>query len=605
MDLFNREFTGGLTLVLLDLAVKGLVLVTAAAGVTLLLRRAPAVVRSLIWNAVVTALVVLPLLTIAGPDLKVPFLPDIIDLERTVSDTEVLPVDFTPPDVSATHSDNAEPQDARAAQPGFLSVPRLPWFTWFVLCWVAGLAVMAGRYLTGHMILSRLRRAGFSPAGDDLPVTLAELSRYVGLAREVRLLLSARTPVAFTSGLRRPVIVLPAEALNWTASAIRNVLIHELAHIRRRDFLFEILCQIAVTLFWFNPAVWGAAGRLRIERERTCDDMVLREGSRPSDYAGQLLELAGIPSVVQKPLWQGAALSQGGSLKNRLLFILDPNRQRMVPGRSLTPTVGIICVCLTLPLGLVAPWQSDETTIGRGGARIEPARSREERVTRLADPDPQVRLAAVRSLGQSGDPAVIPSIFSVICEDHVPAVLSEAVGVFAGYFAGSDPAMRNGARRELDRVGWSGGWFALMKALSQADFTTRETLGRMLAETLTGEVRPELRMAAAEAVAAFPDEALIETDLILLTDEFVKIRAVAASALGTIGVTEKRVQSALNEMARKDPHAYARIAAVEALGKLGTSNAAYICELVSRDDPDPEVRQVAQRVVEALRTGER
>jgi hypothetical protein len=106
------------------------------------------------------------------------------------------------------------------------------------------------------------------------------------------LLVSEECPGPMTWGVLRPVILLPDEALDWPPGKLAIVLRHEMAHVRRRDGLAQALALIACALYWPNPLVWAAARALRREAELAADDMVIASGVRPSDYAGQLLELA-------------------------------------------------------------------------------------------------------------------------------------------------------------------------------------------------------------------------------------------------------------------------------------------------------------------------
>ena len=143
-----------------------------------------------------------------------------------------------------------------------------------------------------------------------------------------------------TCGVTRPVILLPCAALTWDVSRMRVVLLHELAHIRRRDCLMHCVAQAALALHWCNPLMWMALARLRAERERACDDLVLVAGTRGSDYAEHLLDIA--RQFRRQGMEVAAvAMARPSELEGRLLAILDPLRepsarrsQRVSAGRS-------------------------------------------------------------------------------------------------------------------------------------------------------------------------------------------------------------------------------------------------------------------------------
>ena len=134
-------------------------------------------------------------------------------------------------------------------------------------------------------------------------------------------------------GVVRPVVLLPGGADAWPDDRREVVLLHELAHIRRRDCLTQALAQAVCALYWFNPLVWLAARRLRAERERACDDLVLQSGAEGPSYAAHLLELARTLRDVRGGALATVAMARRSQLEGRLLAILNPALNRRTPGR--------------------------------------------------------------------------------------------------------------------------------------------------------------------------------------------------------------------------------------------------------------------------------
>ncbi|MCH5377876.1 MAG: M56 family metallopeptidase, partial [Planctomycetes bacterium] len=128
-------------------------------------------------------------------------------------------------------------------------------------------------------------------------------------------------------GIIRFRLLLPAAARQWSGEQLRSVLLHELAHIKRRDTVVQLLAQVACALHWFNPLVWFAAWRLHVERERACDDFVLANGVRASAYAEHLLSVATRLCPTRWTSACGLAVARKSSLEGRLNAVLiGPNK---------------------------------------------------------------------------------------------------------------------------------------------------------------------------------------------------------------------------------------------------------------------------------------
>jgi HEAT repeat protein len=201
-----------------------------------------------------------------------------------------------------------------------------------MLVWavVAGLLML--RLGAGAQAVERLVRQA-RPANERWRERLRELDARPG-RRAVRLLVHGDIAMPMTWGARRPVILLPSEALQWTDDRARIVLLHELAHIRRMDGITQALAGLLAALHWFNPLAWAAVRAMARERERACDDLVLAHGAQPSSYAQHLLDIARA-GVEGRTYALAPAMARASELEGRLLSILTPRRRDPRRGASL------------------------------------------------------------------------------------------------------------------------------------------------------------------------------------------------------------------------------------------------------------------------------
>ena len=157
--------------------------------------------------------------------------------------------------------------------------------------WLAGVLLLSVRALGGWWVIRRLR-SRLQQAPHTLRLRLDVLRRQMNIARLVDLRLSTGITNPLTAGVLRPWILLPITALtSLSPEQLEVVLCHELAHIRRADYLWNLLQTIVETLFFFHPAVWWISRRVREERELCCDDIAVRGCSDPTVYAWALLRL--------------------------------------------------------------------------------------------------------------------------------------------------------------------------------------------------------------------------------------------------------------------------------------------------------------------------
>lgn len=215
-----------------------------------------------------------------------------------------------------------------------LSGHLMPWLDGL---WLAGVILLSLRAVGGWWLIQRMSRRTLDAAPHTLRLRLDVLRRQMGISRFVDLHLSRRIASPVTAGVLRPWILLPITALtSLSPEQIEVVLSHELAHIRRSDYLWNLLQTVVETLFFFHPAVWWISRRVREERELCCDDMAVQSCADPSVYATALLRL----EEERKSRWRMAMALDGhqsrAGLRARILRILGESDERSSRVRPLS-----------------------------------------------------------------------------------------------------------------------------------------------------------------------------------------------------------------------------------------------------------------------------
>ncbi len=354
----------------MDLILRATVVLIASGAIALLLRRSSAAARHLAWCVGLGGALLLLGLSLALPGWSWRVLPEA---------GEPGPIGGSRPMVGAPDGRNggsgsldemapdnpfptigpAGPSSRPAAGPVPVSSPVavrgvfVPSWSWLWVLWAGGcVAVLAGP-IVGRITLRRWARRAEPITGGEWTALRDELSALLGLRRRVVLLRDRFATMPMTWGWLRPVVLLPTGADEWSSDRRRDVLLHELAHVRRLDGLTQAMATIACALYWFHPLAWLASRRMRVERERACDDVVLLAGSRASDYAGHLLEIARGLRAPGASSMAALAMARASQLEGRLLAILDPARRRGGPSRRAVMGELVGAVLVLLPLSVV------------------------------------------------------------------------------------------------------------------------------------------------------------------------------------------------------------------------------------------------------------
>jgi beta-lactamase regulating signal transducer with metallopeptidase domain len=175
-----------------------------------------------------------------------------------------------------------------------------------------------------------------------------DIARAYGLRRQPTLLQSDHPTLLVTWGLARSKVLLPAEAPRWPADRIRIVLGHELAHIRRSDWIVQIAAELVRSGYWFNPLVWLACRRLRLESEQACDNAVLNLGVEGSTYASELVDLARAFRSERQPFVPAPAIARPSSLERRVSAMLNVRLNRDPITRSASLAAVIVLTAVTV-----------------------------------------------------------------------------------------------------------------------------------------------------------------------------------------------------------------------------------------------------------------
>ena len=192
---------------------------------------------------------------------------------------------------------------------------------WVVSLWLMGLLALSTRLTIGLRHVQRLKSEGVFPVPVQLQAYLVELCERMRISRPVRLLESALIQVPTAIGWLRPVVLLPASALTGlTPSQLEMIVAHELAHIRRHDYLFNLIQTVIEILFFYHPAVCWIGNRVRVERENCCDDLAVAVCGDPVTYAHALTKMEQLRSVSP----QLAMAVNNGSLLHRIRRIVNP-----------------------------------------------------------------------------------------------------------------------------------------------------------------------------------------------------------------------------------------------------------------------------------------
>jgi beta-lactamase regulating signal transducer with metallopeptidase domain len=315
----------------LELALRATLLIGIIWAAAAMLRKAgaSAAARHTAWLLGIAALLALPLFWWLAPPLPLP----VLRPEAPIAAIAALP----PPAIAAP--------EMTSAAPG--------WGNALLAAYLLGAALVLLRFALCRRMVSGLWRDA-EPARDAAwRGVLSSVSRELRLSRPLELRIARGPAMPMTWGTLAPKVLLPAEARAWSPERRRLVLLHELAHVARRDSLSRSAASLACALYWFHPGAWFAARRMRMEQEYAADDRVLTAGASARTYAASLLDLARRVGESSRPD-HAAAMAGMCQLEQRLVSITAPvHRDRPGPAFLSASTAIATLVTLAVAAGVL------------------------------------------------------------------------------------------------------------------------------------------------------------------------------------------------------------------------------------------------------------
>jgi beta-lactamase regulating signal transducer with metallopeptidase domain len=299
----------------IDLLAKSAGIVLLALATLSFWRSASAAQRCAVWLAAFFVLLLLPVTLLWQPLWSIALMEPTAEVQLPELSTEILQL-----------SSNLTVPTALPEAQSWL--PGLSATQWIALVWLAGFVGLLAQRMIGSLQLRRLRSHSH-PVQDEHALALtARVAADLGVERGISLRMAPSVTVPLTWGSISPVLLLPAEALEWDNARLEAALRHEMGHIRHCDALTRLVTTFITALYWPNVLVWLAAKAWRTAQEQAADDLVISAGAVAENYALQLLDAARSVQAAGGLRAPAMAMAQPSTLETRLSAIMDDSRNR-------------------------------------------------------------------------------------------------------------------------------------------------------------------------------------------------------------------------------------------------------------------------------------
>jgi len=365
-------------LVLLNMILKVTILLGTVTLITALIQKVSVTTRHLLWILSFMGLVLLPLFSYLLPELHLHILkPDNhqpvkqissqinemqtdentgkISMSRLEMNNSLDPVKLSDQTANYPSSNIDTKKKSASAQDEASSRVTVPTVIMIILITgTAGFLIKAALGLNGAYYIARS-----AERVEDLHIkaVFKHAVKTIGLNKtNISLLKSKCIYAPVTLGIFHNKILLPYDIKEWSEDRLRAVLLHELAHIKRYDFLYNILSILVISLYWFHPLAWHAYHRIGTEREQACDDYVIKAGIKPTDYAQYLFSvLSSLRSRRLPAISVVVSMARWTHIESRIRAVLDTHHQRRILKPVSRVWLSFVLLMLVLPLAALKP----------------------------------------------------------------------------------------------------------------------------------------------------------------------------------------------------------------------------------------------------------
>jgi beta-lactamase regulating signal transducer with metallopeptidase domain len=538
---------------------QGIFLAALLRGVDEFLRKSRANTRYVLACGVLLLMLTLPVLTALWDGTSTPNqIFGKTNSQANSLDAKLESLPGTIPEISS-------PQNAIPVE-GLLSRVEGQILPWLASVWMLGVLISSLSLLGSWNYTQKLKRINKSSALEKYQKSLERLAKQLRVSRPVILLESSLVRVPTVVGWLKPLILIPPSALTgMSPQQLELIIAHELAHIKRHDYLVNLFQTVVETLLFYHPAAWYASRKIRSERENACDDLAVAvSGGKAADYARALAKLERLRKSAPTLAMAADGGGDGGSLIYRI--------RRLIGAEETPPAKRFAGLWTMIFIGtfLIAVG-TNAGAFSRGSSAS------------IAS-DSSKRAAANCALGKTGDASAIPYLIGSLGDD-------EAIAAPVGCWSSGDWS----PRLETFKQPSPGEEAAI--ALASFGKPAIESLVAALNDT-----NKSVRRNAAWAIGEIRDGdkidrgAALEVLIALLKDDDALVRRAAAFALSEI--KDSRATQPLIS-ALDDEDARVREMAANALGEMKASRAVQVLE-GKTNDPDDRVRNMARWALDEI-----